>query len=145
MIYLDTSYLVRLYFADPGVELVRQLAASDHVACALHGQAETIAAFHRKFRERAISLKSYRALLEQFATDNEAGAFRWLPSGPDVMQRLREVYAGLPATTPLRAADAIHLATAAVHGHRTVYSNDAHLLNAAGCFGLKGQNIIGQL
>lgn len=144
MIYLDTSYLVRLYFEDPGYEEVRQLAASDHVACALHGQAETIAAFHRKYRERAITLKSYRALLEQFAADDQAGAFRWLPSGPDVMQRLREVYAGLPSSVPLRAADAVHLATAAVNGHRAVYSNDAHLLNAAVCFGLKGQNIIGR-
>jgi predicted nucleic acid-binding protein len=142
VIYLDTSYLVRLYFEDPGFSPVRTLAASDHVACALHGQAEAIAAFHRKFRESAIQLKAYRALLAQFEADNKAGAVHWLPSGPDVFQRIRTVYAALPASVYLRAADALHLATAATQGFQLIYSNDGHLLAAAGHFALRGVNII---
>jgi predicted nucleic acid-binding protein len=142
VIYLDTSYLVRLYFEDPGFKEVRELAATDHVACALHGQAEMVAAFHRKFRERAIPLKSFRALLAQFETDHNAGAFQWLPSSPDVLQRVRDVYARLPASVYLRGADALHLATAALNGSGIVYSNDVHLLAAAGSFGVKGVNVI---
>ena len=142
MIYLDTSYLVRLYLDDPGFAPVRELAASDHVSCALHGQSETLAAFHRKLREGAFPPKSYRALLAQFEADLEAGAFHWLPAGPDVLQRIREVYAGLPGTVYLRGADALHLATATVHGFRAIYSNDSHLLTAATHFNLKGVNII---
>lgn len=142
MIYLDTSYLVRLYFEDPGFPAVRELAASDHVCCALHGEAEMVAAFHRKLRERAILPKAYRALFAQFEADRKAGAFHWLPAGPDVLQRVREVYSGLPATVYLRGADAVHLATASVHGLRVVYSHDHYFLAAAGSFGLKGINVI---
>jgi predicted nucleic acid-binding protein len=142
VIYFDTSYLVRLYFEDLGFEQVRQLAATDHVCCAPHGQAETVAAFHRKFRERAILLKSYRALLAQFEADNQAEAIRWLPSGPDALAGIRQIYRDLPADVYLRGADALHLAAAAAHGLRVVYSNDTRFLAAAKYFGLKGANVI---
>jgi predicted nucleic acid-binding protein len=142
VIYLDTSYLVRLYFEDPGFEAVRSLAATDQVACAWHGQAEAIAAFHRKFREKAIRSTHYQALLEQFAVDQRAGAITWLPAGPEIFERIARVYCRLPATVYLRGADALHLATAALHGHKVVYSNDDHLLAAAPQFGLSAKNVI---
>ncbi len=122
--------------------MVRELAASDHVACALHGQAEMVAACHRKLREGAIPAKSFRALLAQIEADHQAEAIQWFAASPEVLQRIREVYAGLPGSVYLRAADAMHLATAALHGFRVIYSNDTHLLAAAEKFGLKGVNII---
>lgn len=143
MIYLDTSYLVRLYFEEPGFEIVRSLAATDHVACAAHGQAEALAAFHRKFREGAVTSKAYQALLAQFDEDCGAGAFHWYPIGPGVLEHVAEVYSNLPRDVWLRAADALHLATAAVHDFKAVYSNDARFLSAAGHFKLKGLNPIG--
>jgi hypothetical protein len=48
----------------------------------MNAEMATFAAFHRDYREGAVTLKSCRALLEQFAADDHAGAFRWLPSGP---------------------------------------------------------------
>lgn len=142
MIYLDTSYLVRLYFEDPGFAAVRELAASDHVACALHGQAELVAAMHRKLREGAVQPKAFRAMLAQFEADHAAEAIQWLPCGAEVFQRLRKIYADLPASVYLRGADALHLATAAVSRFRVVYSNDSHLLAAANHFGIKGVDVI---
>ncbi len=140
MIYLDTSYLVRLYFEEPGFRVVRELAMTDQIACAVHGQAELLSSFHRKFREGVITPKAYQARLDQFEAEREAGAFHWLPSGRAVLQRVHAVYADLPRTVYLRGADALHLATAAVHGFKVIYSNDGHLLAAAPHFQLKGLN-----
>ena len=145
VIYFDTSYLVRLYFDDPGADKVRALAATDNVACAAHGNAEMIAAFHRKFREGAISQRTYAALLGQLHAHDEAGAFQWLSPGPETYRRITEVYGRLSPTVFLRAADALHLATAEQNDFRHVYSNDTHLLAAAAHFGIEGRNPIGRL
>jgi len=103
VIYFDTSYLVRLYHADVGAETVRALAASDHVACAALGQAETMAAFHRKLREGAIPPAAYSALLRQFRAHDEMGAFQWLTQDEEVSSRIASVFAKLPPTVFLRA------------------------------------------
>ncbi|MFP5233317.1 MAG: type II toxin-antitoxin system VapC family toxin [Acidobacteriota bacterium] len=142
MIYFDTSYLVRLYYQDPGAEAVRALAASDHLACAAHGQAEMVAAFHRKLRDGAIRPASYAVLIGQVEAHIKAGAFRWIPQSEEILFRIRKAYEKLPASVFLRAADAVHLATAAESGFREVYSNDLHLLSAAKHFGLVGKNVI---
>ncbi len=142
MIYFDTSYLVRLYYQDPGSDQVRVLAATDHVACAALGQAEMMAAFHRKLREGAIKPAVYAALVDQVETHIKAGAFRWLAQDQEMLDRVRYVYRNLPASVFLRGADAIHLGTAAVAGLRIVFSNDAHLLAAAKHFGIEGRNVI---
>jgi predicted nucleic acid-binding protein len=144
VIYFDTSYLVRLYYADAGADAVLALAATDHVACAALGQAEMIAAFHRKLREGAIRPAAYAALLGQVRAHDEAGAFHWLAQGQQIFSRITSVYAKLPAAVFLRAADAVHLATAAESGFRIVYSNDTHLLGAAKYFGIEGRNVIGR-
>jgi predicted nucleic acid-binding protein len=145
VIYFDTSYLVRLYYADRGADAVRALSATDHVACAAHGQAEMMAAFHRKLREGAIPAPAYAALLGQVRAHIEAGAFQWLAQSNEIMSRIRNVYQRLPAAVFLRGADAIHLATAAEVGFRIIYSNDGHLLAAARHFGIEGRNVIGQV
>ena len=140
MIYLDSTCLVRLYFEDAGYERVRHLAASDAVACAQHGRAEVISAFHRKLRERAISARLYEITLREFLTEMRGGAFRWLPLSENVLERAELVYASLPATIFLRAADALHLSAASENGFREIHSNDTKLLSAATHFGLRGLN-----
>ena len=142
MIYFDTCYLVRLYFQDPGADRVRALAATDHVACAALGQAEMMAAFHRKLREGAIKPAAYAALVGQVEAHIQAGAFQWIAQDQEILSRVRQVYRNLPAPVFLRGADAIHLGTAAEAGFRIVYSNDAHLLSAARHFGIEGRDVI---
>ena len=143
MIYFDTSYLVRLYYEDADWGKVRELAAGEHLACAWHGQAEVLAAFHRKLRERAVKPAHYAAMLGQFTADSNAGAFQWLPLAQDALGRVARIFRILPPDVYLRAADALHLAAAAENGHKVIYSHDAHLLTAAPFFGLAGRDVIG--
>jgi len=59
-----------------------------------------------------------------------------------VLERIELAYAKLPATTLLRAADALHLSAAAENGFREIYSNHPKLLAAAAHFGLRGIDVI---
>jgi len=142
MIYFDASYLVRLYHTDRGFEEVRHVASTDNLACAQHGQAEVIAAFHRKYREGSLTSTVYRVALQQFAEDIRADAFTWLPLSPTILERVRIKFESLPIRNFLRASDALHLAIASENGFRQLYSNDRNLLSAAPHFGLRGVNII---
>ncbi|NNC89381.1 MAG: type II toxin-antitoxin system VapC family toxin [Akkermansiaceae bacterium] len=139
--YFDTAFLFRLYWDDAGFEAVREFASSTPgISCALHGKVEFLAAAHRKFREGA-ERGTINTLLDQFLIDGRDGGIEWLPLTSEVMARVDGVYRQAPADTFLRAADALHLATASVAGHRTIYSNDRHLLAAAPLFGLEGVDL----
>jgi predicted nucleic acid-binding protein len=142
LIYFDATYIARIYLADPGWEKVRSLALTDEIACCVHGRAETSAVFHRKFREGLITAAELAAFLQRFEADSKAAGFHWLPLGDAVLERVATVYAKLPATIPLRAADALHLASAAQNALPEIYSNDTRLLAAAAHFGLAGKNVI---
>ena len=93
-------------------------------------------------REGRLTQEEFKAQLVQFATDQNSGAYCWLSLGESTLSRLQSIIANLESTTFLRAADALHLACAAEHGAKEVYSNDRHFLAAAPLFELKGINII---
>ena len=144
MIFLDTTYLVRLYLDDPGADAVRELAKAQPIAASWHAQAELLCTFHRAFREGRLDQEGYLALRCQYHSDVAAAAFSWLPISEPTLARLDLMLANAPATSFLRAADALHLACAAEHGFKQVHSNDRHFLAAAPLFGLTGINVIGK-
>lgn len=141
--YYDANYLFKLQCHERGSLEVRTHAATvDVLTCALHGRAEFASAAFRKVREGAATAAQYQDLLAQVHDEASAGHLEWLPLTEAVLNRVESVFATAPATTYLRAADAIHLSTAVEYGFAEIHSNDKHLLAAAPLFGLRGVNVI---
>ena len=142
MIYCDTNYLVRAYLDEPGSEFVRQLFGQHDVAAAILIKAEVPAALHRSFREGRNCFEVFQETLASFQDDLRHGIITTLTLEETVLAKMADHYLRLPANCYLRAADALHLACAAEHGFKEVYSNDRHFLAAARFFGLQGKNVI---
>jgi predicted nucleic acid-binding protein len=144
MLYFDSTYLFRIYSVEPGHEAVKELLtqANQPVAVAWHGRAEIASILLRKRREGADTPEHLSSLAEQFHDDCQQLLIHFLPLTEAVMIRLESVLAAAPATTNIRAADALHLACAAEHGFTEVYSNDRLFLAAAPLFGLTDVNVI---
>lgn len=142
-LYFDTSYLGKLRWPEPGTPAVAACAAGvDELACSLLGRAEFYSLSHRKVRESVASAAAMVAVCAQFEADCAAGALRLLPLTEAIVEHVTHVYCRTPAGTFLRAADALHLATAAQYGFAEIYSSDRHLLAAAPLFGLRGMNVV---
>ena len=142
-LYFDTTYLGKLRWPEPGSTAVAVCAAAaDELVCALHGRAEFHSISHRKLREGLADAHAVRVVCAQYEADCASGAVRLLPLTDAIVDRVAQAFATAPATAYLRAADALHLASAAEHGFTEIYSNDRHLLAAAPLFGLRGVNVI---
>lgn len=139
----DANYVFKLQCAEPGsVEVKAHATTVNVICCAFHGRAEFASACHRKVREGRANPAQLRAMLGQVHADVAAGALRWLPCTDSILDQIEVAFATAPSAFYLRAADAIHLATAAEYGFSEIDSNDKHLLAAASHFGIKGVNVI---
>ncbi len=142
--YYDSAYLFKLQCEESGTPQVRAHASTFITICsAIHARAEFVSTCHRKIREGQATRIQLKAMLDQFHLDCTEGGITLLPLSASVFERVDAFYLSAPSDKPLRAADALHLACAAEHGCREVYSNDRHFLAAAPLFGLKGINILG--
>jgi predicted nucleic acid-binding protein len=81
-------------------------------------------------------------VLSQFKEERCSSHFFWCALTDKVQARLEKAFQSAPPSTFLRSADALHLACAAEHGFKEVYSHDRHFLAAAPYFGLQGINVI---
>jgi len=143
VIYFDAAYIAKCYLNEPGAERVRDLArTADGLASCEWGRLEFACLVHRHLREGHLTTREAREVLGDFAEDEVAGVWHWLPLTSVLMQRAFLRVRELPRGTFLRAGDVVHLAAASEHGHRDIYSNDRHLLASAGHFGLTGVDVI---
>lgn len=131
MNYLDTSALVKRFVTEKGSDRVaRMVLTGGPVATSKIAYAEVFAAFARRHRERALSRRAYAAALRNFR--REWDAYIRVDLGDDVLRRVRN----LVRRHPLRAYDAVHLATAldlqAAVGEPMIFvAADGPLLDAA--------------
>lgn len=140
--YFDSAYIAKLYLNEPDSAAVREVAGSlKAVACCAHGSVEVAYVFHRKLREGALDRAGLMARMDQMQLDAARGYLRWLPIDSALLESAADSVRGLEADVWLRSADALHLVCARDNGFESLYSNDRHLLDASGWFGLKGIQI----
>ena len=113
ILYLDTSALVKLYVLETDTATVKQLLdAAEMSSTSRIAYAEARAAFARKRREQAVTLRNYRTVVEDF--DNDWESFFIV----DVSDALTKRAGQLAEKFALRGYDAIHLASAVIVGEQ---------------------------
>lgn len=136
MIYLDTSWLVKLYVDEPSAAAVRAIVADDvAIAVSELSYIEFHAALARRGREGSIAGRAAARLVSRFRS--EWGDRTRIGMSDEVVTRA----AALVSAHPLRSLDAIHLASAllvATHAPERMRfgAADARLLAAARTEGL---------
>jgi predicted nucleic acid-binding protein len=139
VIYFDAAYIAKCYLNEPDAAKVRAVAmGAPGLACCELGRAEFFSLIHRQYREAKASLQEMQAVFADFEEDERNGVWRWLPVSSPLIRRVCDSIRNLPQNQFLRAADAVHLECARLHGFAEVYTNDRHMLSAAPHFGLRG-------
>lgn len=144
--YVDTSAIVKKYVPEPGTTWVRILLDNpDHVMFISQlTYVETSAALAALVRTGRLSRRRGFIAYDEFRGDVMRGLYVALPA----LQSLVERAADLAQKHPLKAYDALHLATAlhlqselASHGRSaTLIGGDNRMLEAAAAEGLPVEN-----
>ncbi|MDA2924887.1 type II toxin-antitoxin system VapC family toxin [Acidobacteria bacterium AH-259-L09] len=109
ILYLDTSALVKVYVQETGSREIKPLVEEAEVlATSRIAYVEARAAFARKFRERGLSVRKYRSMVEDLDQDWESYFVM------DVSDSLLKAAGSLAEKHALRAFDAIHLASSLI-------------------------------
>jgi predicted nucleic acid-binding protein len=141
-VYFDTSYIAKFYFNEPESRRVRELVRkADAIHSSLWALAEFHAVLHRHMREGALSPSDARELSLRFSKHIEDGLWNLIPVTEALLRRTSALMVSGTRDLFIRTADAVHLTTAQEIGERTVWTNDRHMLSAAGYFGLTGQSV----
>ena len=139
--YFDTSALIKRYIEELGRREVLKLLRTNNCVVSAVLPVEVRSALRRRVREKTLDAKRVPAILKRLAADR---AF-WT-----VIEISREVLATaetLTAAHPLRALDAIHVASAKLFATRistanfTFVSADTQQITAAAALGINTRYI----
>lgn len=123
--YFDTSALIKQYVNETGSDWVRQLFLPEHDHLFITSRLtmpEMYSAFARRLRDGSVTETSYTTNVRAFERDGTA-VYRFLELTPEVVQRSRY----LLERYPLRANDAVQLASAVIAHHLLIAANLAPL------------------
>jgi len=141
-LYFDTCYIAKFYFNEPESSLVRELVRSaDIIHSSLWALTEFHAVLHRRLREGMSSREEVREMASRFSAHTDDGLWQLVPVNEALLRRTSALVISAPPDIFLRAADAVHLATAHEIGAREVWTGDRHMLVAASYFGLTGRSV----
>lgn len=138
MIACDTSTMAKLYVPERESAAVRtRLEVEDEVCVSDLARVELMAVFHRRLREGRWSDADFNVANRQFAADDLAGFWTWLPLDLEVIKSAAQSFLTLPDHLFLRSADCLHLVSAHRHGFEEFYTHDKGQAGAAVAWGLR--------
>ena len=130
-LYLDTSALAKLYVQEPGSDaLDTALTGRRDLLISELALTELTSALARRVRERQITAPIGRRIYQQILRDVRAGEYRLLDLTSSTHREAERLLLTIGSHAPLRAADSLHLATAALADARALVTFD-HQMHAA--------------
>lgn len=140
--YLDSAYVAKYYVNERDATAVRKLVREASYVCSSSWAfIEVTCVFHRHVREGSLTVAEGHELIDLFRSHVEANLWNLLPITDALLRRTATLIRGLSKEVPLRAGDAVHLATALDAGETEIWTNDRHLLAAANAVGLAGKSL----
>lgn len=140
--YVDSAYIAKFYVNEPDAIAVRELIRqASHICSSSWALIEVTCAFHRHMREGSLTTAQGRELVDIFREHVARDLWNLEPLTGSLLTRTATLIRGLPPNIPLRAGDAIHLATALDLGESEIWTSDRHLLSAAAHLGLIGKTV----
>lgn len=140
--YLDSAYVAKYYVNEPDAAVVRKaIRRASHVCSSYWALVEVTCVFQRHIREGSLTLTQGRELIDLFRTHVEQDLWNFIPVTSALLCRTATMIRGFPSDVPLRAGDAIHLATAIEAGETEVWTSDRHLIAAAPHVGISGKRV----
>jgi predicted nucleic acid-binding protein len=141
-VYLDTSALAKLYVAEAGSdELEAALIGRRDLIVSELAVTELVSAIARRRRDGELSAPQLDRLYRRIAADVSGGEFLRADLTPSIHREAERLLLRIGSRQPLRAADALHLATAGALGVRTLVTFDVRMTAAARSFG--GLDVVG--
>lgn len=140
--YFDTTYVAKFYFNEPESSAVRELVRkAEGIQSSLWMVAELHGVLHRQFREGHLSRRATREVASRFSAHLQQGLWTLIPVTESLVRRTGALLLSAPRDLFLRTADAIHLTSAQEAGETEIWTNDRHMLAAAGYFGVMGRRL----
>ncbi len=135
-IYCDTSALLKLYVSEPGsTEFTRVVEGRGDLVVSDLAVTEVVSALSRRVRQGALTPEAARRTHRTILESLEAAPYQRVELTREVHRRAEHLLVTL-TKTPLRAADALHLALALFARAASMASFDPRLAAAARAVGL---------
>jgi predicted nucleic acid-binding protein len=142
--YLDSAYIAKYYVNERDSAAVREvIRQAPHICSSSWATIEVTCVFHRHVREGSLTIAQGHELIDTFRSHVDADLWNLLPVTDALLRRTASLVRALPPNIPLRAGDAIHLASALHTGEPEIWTSDRHLLAAAKSVGLVGKSVQG--
>lgn len=139
--YFDSAYIAKYYVNEPDSLMVRTLLRkADALFSSAWALVEVTCVFQRHIREGSLTQAQGQELMALFRRHVESGVWNLGPVTSALLERTATMIRSLPPHVPLRARDAIHIATALDAREPVIWTSDRHLLAAASHFGIEGKS-----